>query len=75
MEAYEFYATPVNGTIQIPERLKKRVTSSVKVILIDQNTSDTDSRKVTSSRKSDLLLAPTIKTNGWRFDREEANAR
>jgi len=75
MEAYEFYATPVNGAILIPERLRERVTSSVKVILIDQNTSKVDSRRAVSSRKSDLLLPPTIKTNGWKFNREEANAR
>lgn len=75
MEAYEFYATPENGTILIPKRLRRKVTSNVKVILIEQNSRKASSRNATSSRRSDLLLAPTIKTNGWKFIREEANAR
>jgi len=74
MEAYEFYATPENGRILIPERLRTRITSSVKVILLDQNSHNANDRS-TTSRKRDLLLAPTAKTNGWRFNREEANAR
>ena len=75
MEAYEFYATPENGIIQIPKRLRKKLTSNVKVILLEQTSRKASSRKATSSRRSDLLLAPTIKTNGWKFNREEANAR
>jgi len=75
MEAYEFYATPENGTILIPKRLRRKVTSNVKVILLEQNSRKASSRKATSSLRSDLLLAPTIKTNGWKFNREEANAR
>ena len=27
------------------------------------------------TRKSDLILPPTLDTRGWRFDRGEANAR
>ena len=75
MEAYEFYATPENGTILIPKRLRRKLTSNVKVILLEQKSHKASNRKATSSRRSDLLLAPTIKTNGWKFDREEANAR
>lgn len=75
MEAYEFYATPENGTIVIPEQYRKRITSGVKVILLDQNPRKGGKRKAKSVKKSDMLLAPTLKTKGWVFDREEANAR
>jgi len=75
MEAYEFYATPENGTILIPEQYRKKITTGVKVILLEQSSRSSEQRKAKPSRKSDLLLPPTAKTNGWKFDREEANAR
>ena len=75
MEAYEFYATPENGTILIPEQFRKKISSGVKVILLDQNPRKSEQRKAKPLKKSDILLPPTAKTNGWKFDREEANAR
>jgi len=35
MQAFEFYATPENGFITIPAQYKNRVTSDVKVILLE----------------------------------------
>ena len=71
MQAYEFYTVPENGVITIPDECKKRATSGVKVILLfDKKTEAPNVR-----RKSDLLLPPTMSTNGWKFDREEANER
>jgi len=75
MEAYEFYAKPENGTIVIPEQYRRRIKSGVKVILLERGSNNSEGRKATSVKKSDLLLPPTAKTNGWKFDREEANAR
>jgi len=75
MEAYEFYATPKNGTIMIPKQYRKKITSGVKVILLDQNPRKSGGRKAKPIKKSDMLLPPTLKTKGWKFDREEANAR
>lgn len=75
MEAYEFYAKPENGTIVIPEQYRRKITSGVKVILLDQTPRKGGKRKAESVKKSDMLLAPTLKTKGWKFDREEANAR
>ena len=75
MQTYEFYATPENGTIKIPEQYKYKVTSVVKVIILEQKTSLNSGVKPTSQRKSDLLLFPTITTNGWKFSREDANER
>ena len=75
MEAYEFFATPKNGVIVIPEIYRKRITAGVKVILLEQGPDNIEKHIVTSSRKSDMLLAPTLATNGWVFDREAANER
>ena len=72
MEAFEFNATPENGIIKIPEKYRKRIKSGVKVIILSQ-------KKTVVKRnvlvKSDLLAPPAYDTTGWRFNREEANAR
>jgi len=75
MQTYEFYATPENGTIKIPDQYKFIITSAVKVILLEQKTSACGGAKLSTQRKSDLLLFPTIATNGWKFCREDANER
>ena len=75
MESYEFYATPENGTIKIPEQYKYIITSVVKVIILEQKASNHGGVQSATRRKSDLLLFPTIATNGWKFNREDANER
>ena len=75
MQAYEFYATPKNGVITIPEQYRNRITSDVKVIILDVKSWKFSREKANASRKSDLLLAPTMNTKGWKFSREEANER
>ena len=75
MEAYEFYAMPENGVIVIPEQYKQNISSGVKVILLKQEFGNTRRRRAKSINKSEMLLAPTISTNGWKFSRETANER
>ena len=75
MQAYEFFAKPENGTIKIPERYKNRITSDIKVILLDEKPITFNREEINARRKSDLLLSPTMNTKGWRFNREEANER
>ena len=75
MQAYEFYATPENGTIKIPEQYRKRITAGVKVILLEEKSSSYGSKKAISRRKSDLLLSPTLNTEDWKWSREDANER
>ena len=75
MQTYEFYATPENGTIKIPDQYKYIITTAVKVILLEQKASAHGGAESMSKRKSDSLLFPTIATNGWKFSREDANAR
>ena len=72
MQVYEFYTTPENGFIRIPEKHRDRITSRVKVILLEEKFSE---KKANTRYKSDLLLALTLNTNDWEFRREEANVR
>ena len=75
MQAYEFYATPENGAIKIPEQYRNTITTGVKVIILEQKFSTHGCDKARAQNKSDLLLSPTTATNGWKFNREDANAR
>ena len=75
MQAFEFYATPENGTIKIPTQYKDIITSVVRVILLEQKAPAVSGVKSATLRKSDSLLVPSIATNGWRFSREDANER
>lgn len=75
MQAYEFYATPENGIIQIPEQYRKKITANVKVILLEEKQWEFNGEKADIRNKSDLLLSPTMSTKGWRFNREAANER
>ena len=68
MQAYEFLAKPENGAIPIPEEFRNRITSNVKVIVLETEFNNQE-------YKSDLLLPPTLDTKGWKFNREEANER
>jgi len=72
MEAFEFNATPENGIIKIPEKYRKRITSGVKVIIL---ITEKNGSKKNVLVKSDLLAPPAYDTTGWKFNREEANAR
>ena len=75
MQAYEFFAKPQDGVILIPEEFKNKITSSVKVIILESALYSSDQEKSTAGRKSDLLLPPTLDTGSWKFNREEANER
>jgi archaellum biogenesis ATPase FlaH len=75
MKAYEFLAKPENGVITIPKELKNRITSNVKVIVLEIKPDKLDDDKINTIRKSDLILPPTLDTRGWKFSREEANER
>ncbi|MCL1919397.1 MAG: hypothetical protein FWG14_14075 [Peptococcaceae bacterium] len=74
MQAYEFLAKPENGIITIPEEYRNRITSDVKVIVLELR-QDWIEEKTPVRRKSDLALPPTLDTRGWKFSREEANER
>lgn len=75
MQAYEFYAKPENGVIRIPKEYRDKITSAVKVIVLEEKSWDLNREENNNRRKSDLLLPPTMSTKNWRFNREEANER
>jgi len=75
MRAYEFYTTPKDGVISIPEQLRARITSSIKVIILEELHDAPNYEDINAKRKSDLLLPPTLDTSEWKFSREEANER
>ena len=75
MQAYEFLAKPENGAIPIPEEFKNRITSSVKVIVLEMKPNGLGLQEINKKRKSDLLLPPVLNTKGWKFSREDANER
>ena len=75
MQAYEFLAKPQDGVIHIPEEFRSRITSSVRVIILESVSNSFDHEKAATDRKSDLLLAPTLDTVDWKFNRDEANER
>ena len=73
MQAYEFLAKPENGVIPIPEEFRNRITSNVKVIVLE--TKPFGFKEINKGNKTDLLLPPALDTKGWKFNREEANER
>lgn len=74
MQAYEFITTPVDGVIKIPSKYRNKIKTGVKVIILEQET-EIEAQSKPAMKKSNLLAAPAYDTTGWRFDREEANAR
>ena len=75
MEAYEFYATPKNGAIPIPDEYMNKITDTVKVIVLEERLQKANRELAANRVKSDMLLAPTMSTKGWKFNRDEANER
>ena len=74
METYQFYATPENGVIRIPDEYKDMIKDTVRVIVMEENLLK-EVKTVRAGRKSDMLLPPSMRTRGWQFSREEANER
>jgi hypothetical protein len=75
MQAYEFYATPINGVIPIPDDYKHLITDHVMVIVLEKKSWKFNRDEANTRKKTDLLSPPSLKTKGWRFNREEANER
>ena len=75
MQAYEFYAVPENGTIKIPKQFRNRITTGVKVILLEKKDGKFTTDTANTFKRTDLLSPISIDTRGWKFDKEEANER
>ena len=75
MQAYEFYATPENGVIPIPEKYRSQITDNVMVIILEKKPWTISREAANTRKKTDLLSPPSLKTKGWKFNREDANER
>lgn len=71
MKAIEFKAKAQKGTIKIPKQYQEQLDTEFRVIILQE----TPAQKKKSSKKKISLGAPKIKTKGFKFSREEANAR
>ena len=75
MQAIEFEAVEKNGSIKIPQKYAGKIKHKVRVIILIEK--ETSSKKVAKSARAIAkhFKAARIKTKGFVFDREEANAR
>ena len=67
MQAIEFESLVDDGVIRIPDEYKGQVGKQVKVIVLSEVVNEKVAHKP--------LSAISINTKGFRFDRDEANAR
>ena len=67
MQTVEFEATVENGVIPIPRRYKSSVTDKVRVIVLPETS-------IEKTKKREIYSIG-IDMTGYKFDREEANAR
>ena len=67
MSAYQFNAVVKDGIIHVPDEYARKLTSSVRVVVVPMN-------EITGDKAS-LFPDLHLDTHGYKFDREEANAR
>ncbi|MCL2020049.1 MAG: hypothetical protein FWG70_09875 [Oscillospiraceae bacterium] len=67
MEAFEFQTIVKDGIIRVPEKFTKRLAKNIKVIIL------TEKEKTTADSPAFPYFA--VDTDGYVFDREEANER
>lgn len=70
MEAIEFIAKAEKGSIKIPKQYQEQLHDQFRVIILQETSAP--KKKTPGKRK---LSAPKIKTKGYKFSRDEANAR
>ena len=71
MQAIEFVAKAQKGNIKIPKEYQGQLQDQFRVIILQEVS--TSERK--ASRKKRILNSVQIKTKGFKFNRNEANAR
>ena len=67
MAAYQFNAVVEDGTIRIPDKYARKLTKKVRVVVMTEKDDVAD--------KASLFPNLHLDTRGYKFDREEANAR
>jgi len=71
MEAIEFVATAEKGSIKIPKEYQGQLQDQFRVIILQE----LSAAPKKATRKKRTLSAAKLKTKGFKFDRDEANAR
>lgn len=71
MKAIEFTAKAEGGTIKIPKKYLNQLHTKFRVIILHEAPTD---KKAQKKSKRELTTLE-IKTKGFKFNREEANAR
>jgi hypothetical protein len=71
MEAIEFVAKAEKGSIKIPKEYQEQLHDQFRVIILQE----TSAPEKKAARKKRTLSAVKIKTKGFKFNRDEANAR
>lgn len=71
MEAIEFVASAEKGSIKIPKEYQGQLQDQFRVIILQELSAV--AKKTTRKKRS--LGEPKIKTKGFKFNRNEANAR
>jgi len=73
MKALEFMGKKdAKGSIKIPKEIQSQLEGEFRVIILQESSAAVTK---TPSRKKRALSAPKIKTKGFKFNRDEANAR
>ena len=67
MSAYQFNAELKDGTIRVPDKYAKKLTKKVRVVVMSERKKTVD--------KASLFPNLHLDTRGYKFDRDEANAR
>ena len=71
MKAIEFITKAKNGVIKIPKEYKEQLQDEFRVIILQELPAE--EKKISGKKRT--LSAAKIKTKGFKFNRDEANAR
>jgi hypothetical protein len=75
MQAIEFTTASQNGIIKIPQGYKDWLSKSVRVILLSDAEGEISRQEADQTELRRFFDQFTADLTGYRFDREEANAR
>ena len=64
MQAYEFYAKPKNGVIQIPEQYKNQIADNVLVIILEKEPLKFNRNESKTQKKNGFIVPSHAKNKG-----------
>ncbi|EIJ44132.1 hypothetical protein BegalDRAFT_3313 [Beggiatoa alba B18LD] len=75
MNAIEFETVAENGVLKIPDEYQEWYNQSLKVILLTQTLKNTVKKSPSKEEIQAFFASKQLNLQGYKFDREEANAR